>query len=67
MSAEAVKVIAEAVKKACASPVWRDKYVKPNMVIGDFIPTEEWTKMVENQHYCFWDIFNGLGMAKCPR
>ena len=67
MSAEAVKVIAEAVKKACASPVWRDKYVKPNMVIGDFIPTEEWTKMVENQHYRFWDIFNGLGMAKCPR
>ena len=67
MSPEAVKVLAAAIEKACASPVWQDKYVKPNMVIGKFIPTEEWTKMVENQHYRFWDIFNSLDMAKCPR
>lgn len=67
MSSEAVKVLAAAIEKACDSPVWQDKYVKPNMVIGKFIPTEEWAKMVESQHYRFWDIFNDLGMAKCPR
>lgn len=67
MSPEAVNFIAAAVEKACTNPVWQDKYVKSNMVIGKFIPTEEWTKMVENQHYRFWDIFNDLGMAKCPR
>lgn len=67
MSPEAVNSIADAVEKACTNPVWQDKYVKSNMVIGKFIPTEEWTKMVENQHYRFWDIFNDLDMAKCPR
>ena len=67
MSPEAVKVIAEAVKKACASEVWQNKYVKANMVIGKYIPTEAWAKAVEEQHYKFYDIFASLGMAKGAR